>query len=340
MDMERISESLKKFYEYNHINPELYTSDMMEAYTQDKYCDTRIAQDKLRERVDGWLEGFREEDRGYFLDLLEHYHYLSERELKYRLAVLCSYIFDKLRLSEIEKSEVLFVTVPSANGTAGGGDFMRNYLLSVNLEWGIYKGQIISDISRADEDILEGKKAIIFVDDILGTGFSVKETIKVFLERFPKIDKGGYSWGIAGVMVMKSAVRYIKKNAEAMGISLEIYAQEKNYIKSCMKGNYIFDEKVKSEIEEIIIGYEKQIGLNEETGEDFVMGFRACKLLLSFCYNTPNNTLCNFWKYTEKNTPVFPRDKHMRPTIEALKQKKKHYKSNAYLKGCVEHENV
>lgn len=340
MDQERISESINKFYEYNHIDPDQYTADMMEAYTKNKACDARIARDKLREKVEVWIRGFQEADRKYFLKLLENYKYFSERELTYRFALLCKYIFDELEISGVEKHEVLFVTVPSAGGVAGGGDFIRSYLIKVNLEWGIDKNQIISDISKMGEKTLEGRKAIIFIDDIVGTGFSVRKIIVQFLKHFPGINKERYLWGMAGIMVMKSAVRYIKNKVKALGIDLALYVQPENYIRSCMTGNYIFGESEVKQIEEVIKEYEKSIGSDKKTGEDFVMGFRACKLLLSFYYNTPNNTLCTFWKYTEQNNPVFPRDRHIRPTIEMLKKKKAHNRENAYLKGCADRENV
>ena len=71
------------------------------------------------------------------------------------------------------------------------------------------------------------------------------------------------------------------------------------------------------------------------------MGFGKCKILLSFFYNTPNNTLCSFWKCTDKNIPPFPRDKDRRPTLDIIRKRKKRNTDNAYLKGCFDsYENV
>ena len=106
-----------------------------------------------------------------------------------------------------------------------------------------------------------------------------------------------------------------------------------------MTGGYIFKEEEKRKIEKIIEKYEKEIGIEGE--KDFTMGFGKCKILLSFFYNTPNNTLCSFWKRTDKNIPPFPRDKDRRPTLDIIRKRKKRNTDNAYLKGCFDtYENV
>lgn len=60
------------------------------------------------------------------------------------------------------------------------------------------------------------------------------------------------------------------------------------------------------------------------------MGFGRCKLLLAFHYETPNNTLCSFWKATDKNHPVFVRSGYARPSVDDLKKRDKHMQKNAY----------
>lgn len=103
-----------------------------------------------------------------------------------------------------------------------------------------------------------------------------------------------------------------------------------------MIGDYIFKGNEKAKIEKIIEKYEKEIAAEENV----VMGFEGCRILLSFYYNTPNNTLCSFWKYTDKNIPPFPRDKYKRPTLEAIRQKKKKMVNNAYRKGCFDTDGI
>ncbi len=336
MEDKLLLQSLDKFYEKNHIDPSCYTAAPMTAYQENKYLDAKISEDELKEKLFYWSKNFKEDDRQLFLSLFEKYDYISERELEYRLFLLCSFIFNKMELEGIKREEVLFVTVPSENGTGGGGDSIRNHLLTVNMEWGIEKEQIISDISKVNESLLRKRKAIIFMDDIIGTGFTIRGTIDEFLKRFPCILEDAYLWGVSAVLVTSNAIKYLKKKFKSTRLNLKIYVDEENYIKSCMKGNYIFKENEIKEIEKIVRQYEEQIGMNLDSGKNFAMGFRECKLLVSFYYNTPNNTLCSFWKYTEDHIPIFPRDEYMRPTLEELKKRRKHNIKNAYLKGCIE----
>lgn len=341
MDEKQIAKAVRKFYENNRISPQEYTDDQMKAYTENKTYDPKITAEALEKRVVCWIDCFLEEDRKYFLKLMEKYIYISERELKQRFFMLCSFIFEKLAARGIEKHVVLFVTVPSDRGTGSGGDSIRNALLVVNMGWGIHKEQIVSDAGRMKASALEGKKAVIFMDDILGTGFSLRKTIDGFFSRFPQCMSAPCLWGAAGILASKNAVKYIIRKAGSRGISLEAFILPDGYVKSCMKGNYIFSEGEVHEIGQIIQRYEEALGSDEETGESYAMGYRACKLLLSFYYNTPNNTLCTFWKAAEENVPVFPRDKYVRPTIDMLKMSAQHHKNNAYLKGLMDRdENV
>lgn len=332
MNEKQIEESLQKFYKNNNINAEKYTENQTEAYIENKNYDPKIAMPSLWERIDCWIDRFSEEDKQYFLKLFEKYVYISEREFQNRIYNICIYIFEEMKKKGIRKEQILFITVPTTKGITSGGDSIRNALIKVNMGWGIDKEKIVSNVFNTDSSMLKEVKAIVFFDDILGTGFSIRNTMESFFEKNLEIDISEYVWGVSGVLMTHSAIRYIKKKFNG---DLVVYGTPENYIKSCMKGNYIFNEAEVKNIEKIIEGYESEIGIDEENGKNYIMGFRACKLLLSFYYNTPNNTLCSFWKYTKTNLPLFPRDKYMRPTIEALKNKKRHYVNNAYQMGCV-----
>ena len=330
----KTEKSIEQFYKNNNINPNQYAASEAEAYETGKEFNLQIAEEYLNAKVDKWLERFEDEDRQYFLQLLENYIYISEKEYRHRVYILSSYIINQTKKLGIASEEILFISVASCQGTASGGDSLRNALIIGNMEWGIVKQQIISDVSKLPYDILEKSKALVFIDDIIGTGFSIRQTIDNFFAHFPNTNKQQYIWGIAGIMVQKSAVRYLEKNIKKYNVEFHVFVEENNFIKNCFKGNYIFDEKEVKEVEKIIEDYEREIGIDKDSGKSYVMGFRACKLLLSFYYNTPNNTLCSFWKFTDKNVPVFPRDKYIRPTVKYLQENKLHYQKNAYLKGC------
>lgn len=333
----RVIESVDQFYKFNHINSEKYASDQMEAYRENKTYDAQIARADLEEKVGCWIERFNESEREYFFSLFENYNYISENEYKHRIWQLSEAIYEELEEKQIAREEVLFVTVPSPKGVSCGGDQLRSHLLCANLDWGMDKNLIIADIEKMNPGLLGGKKAIVFIDDILGTGFSIRETIENFAEYCGEKNLDDYLIYVTGILITKRAVRYLSKKVRKTKV-FQLQG-EKNSIKNCMTGGYIFKEEEKRKIEKIIEKYEKEIGIEGE--KDFTMGFGKCKILLSFFYNTPNNTLCSFWKCTDKNIPPFPRDKDRRPTLDIIRKRKKRNTDNAYLKGCFDtYENV
>lgn len=46
------------------------------------------------------------------------------------------------------------------------------------------KGQIVSDVEKLDMNSLKDIKAIIFIDDILGTGFSLKNNSTIYTKSY------------------------------------------------------------------------------------------------------------------------------------------------------------
>lgn len=333
----RIVASIEQFYKFNGIKSENYTSNHVEAYVENKKYDPQIARSELEKKIGYWIERFDEQDREYFYSLFENYNYISADEYKYRIWQLSEAIYADVEEKQIKREEVLFVTVASSEGVGSGGDCLRANLLSMNMEWGMDKNLIIADIEKMSPKLLDDKKVIVFIDDILGTGFSVKRTIESFVEHCGEKSLQDCLVYVTGILMTKRAVKYINKKIKKVRVfQLE---KETNSIKSCMTGGYIFKGEEIHKIEKIVEKYEKEIGIEGE--KNFVMGFERCKILLSFYYNTPNNTICSFWKCAGKNIPPFPRDKDRRPTLDAIRKRKKKNTDNAYQKGCLkDYENV
>ena len=86
-------------------------------------------------------------------------------------------------------------------------------------------------------------------------------------------------------------------------------------------------EKI-SNIEKIIEDY-----AIEDRDKKFYMGFEKNQLLVSFYYNTPNNTLSLFWRPTSISVPLFARTSYKRPTIDECRKNKKKLMENAYERG-------
>ena len=103
--------------------------------------------------------------------------------------------------------------------------------------------------------------------------------------------------------------------------------------KKLLKGDVIFDSKEYKHVIEVIKKYEKII-------DSYDMGFDKCKLTISFYYNTPNNTLCNFWEYSDIHTPLFERRSQTRPSVNNLKTRKSNNEINAYLQKAIKNETI
>lgn len=220
--------AVERFYECNHIQPEKMASDPVEAYMEGKDYDPQIVREDLERRIQCWSERFDENERAYFYSLFENYCYISEKEYKYRILQLCQAIYASLWEKQIRKEEVLFVTVPGSKGVGSGGDSLRSQLLCMNLDWGMDKRQIISDIERMDPSLLDNKKAIVFIDDILGTGFSVRETVEKFRDRCAGKNLDGYVIYVTGILITKRAARYIRNKTKVRVFELP---EGKNSIK-------------------------------------------------------------------------------------------------------------
>lgn len=332
--MEKSIESvLGNFYANNNIHPENYTDSMEDAYLNNKKYDIKISLPVLKSNVEKWVQEFELQDKEYFLKLLEQFTYLTQDALAYRMSKLCDCLFSKLMTLGIEKSKVLFVVIESKSGIKSGADEMASNLWNVNRINDLKKSQIITAFSKVKKEKIKNAGVIIFLDDILATGFTMREQIDMFLERFGDVCDQTKLCYFTGVLATKSAINYVKKKMRTKAIKVEPFIQEEQLIKSAFKGDYIFGNDIVKGVEHIIRKYEDMISSynNEEDGIDFSMGFRQCKLLLAFHYETPNNTLCSFWKATDKNHPIFERSEYSRPSIDTLKKRKSHMANNAYL---------
>ncbi len=309
-------EALKAFYEKNGIDPARVSNQYDDSY------DERLAE--LPDRVDQWLSGIQEEDREIFLTLLSRYTYLRPAECRGRYHDILVMLGKRLAALGIRLCEVLFVTVEAGGAYASGGDNVRADILSRNL-MRLTKKQVVAILSRMEAQDLKPYRAVVFVDDIVGSGFSLWKAIRTFHEQFPTANQALF---FASIAPRKKGIVHIQKNCKKYRINIEpLYKPEWVLKEAVAKGTPAYRQ---------LEPYEKAVGkyLTEE-GISFFMGFWQSKLSVSFYYNTPNNTLCTFWRIGEKMSPLFYRnaDQPPRPSIEELRAKKQWGCDQAYCFG-------
>lgn len=280
----------------------------------------------LPERLDCWLSGMAEEDHDVFLTLFSQYTYLTPAQCRLRYRIILKLLEKELEHLKISWWETLFVSIEAGDAYASGGDNVRSDLLGC---WPglLYQEQVVAAQSRLEANAVSDYRAIVFLDDISGSGFTLWSAMRSFFERFPEAKAEGrmrlfYSCIVPGKKGIKHIERQCRRNGiVAKGLYLQAWLQSPAFEKN-------------SKPYQEICPYENITG-NYLTGEDksFFMGFRKNRLLVSFYYNTPNNTLSTFWRFTPYLLPPFDRSGNQpmsRPKIEAMKSKSRRMRMGAY----------
>lgn len=325
-----VEKAITAFYTKNDIQDTLYAESEEEHYTTGKLFDYRIARPLLKGRLSEWLEGFEEEDRVYFLRLFESFTYITAVEFEYRMSQLCREIYAELGKEGILREEVLFVLTESQTGVKSGSTEISSALWKVN-HGELEKKQIIEAYSKMEACNVIEARAVVFIDDILATGVTLMNTVEAFFTRFPYENFTNTKFYYTSIAWKKRAVKLIKKDLAARADKpvLTAFLPEKagKELVSAFKSGCFRPEERKL-AEQKVARYEAEIG--QDGDKSYAMGYGQSKLLLAFAYETPNNTLCSFWKYSDRNRPVFARSGQKRPSVSDLRGKKKHMQNNAY----------
>ena len=310
--------ALKVFYETNEIDP-IHVADPL-----DECYDKRLAE--LPRRVDQWLLGVEPEDREIFLNLLSKYCYLRRPQCQLRYGQILSLLRDRLSELQLDLSNVLVVTVEAGGPCASGGDNVRSDLRYRNLET-LSKNQIIAVQAKLKEEDLATYRAVLFLDDVIGSGVTMWSSIQQLYKRFP-VWLGRQKIFCAGIAPRKKGIDHVTKNCKNAQIPIE-WLYDPTWVQDPA---FCFGSPEYKKLER----YEKIIGeYMTEPGKSCFMGFNKNRLLLSFYYNTPNNTLSTFWRIGVEMEPPFYRDGNQvgRPHLDDLRKRKAQLSKQAYLFG-------
>lgn len=324
-----IKKAILKFEDKNNIKIDNYYA---KECPKDRLAlkDNYIGKDILVKRINEWLEiCSNDAERKCLLELLEEYLYFPQNKFNEEIQRLT----DNLQSQGIELKETLFVTFPSKRGVASGGNHVSAALVLATMgECG--KENIITDVERATDDLrarIAEYKYIVFLDDIIGSGMTLNSNIENFLGRFSFKDE--VIFFVAFLCGREKKVREKVKQFENR------YKKEFNSIilhplKKCLSETERTNKeekiknisKIEKEIEKFAIA---------DRNKTYYMGFQQNQLLVSFYYNTPNNTLSLFWRPTSISVPLFMRTSYIRPTIDECRRNKQKLARNAYERGTM-----
>lgn len=324
---EDVINSVSLFERNNGIKIENYYS---RKRPKDKFAikDNYVGEDVFLERIEEWLEICSKKiERKYLLQLLNEYLYFPKDKFDFEV----ERIIDCLREDQVDLKRALFVTFSSKKGTASGGDSISSALTVATMGISV-KENIITDVERATKTLMERirqYKYIVFVDDVIGSGMTLNTNVSAFFKRF-EFDENVivYIAALCGRKnkIDKKAKQFTKRyNKEFRSILL--YPLKKSldeYDKS--------DKSIRYEVVSIIENKIDKYAL-EEKEKTFFLGFEKNQLLVSFYYNTPNNTLSLFWRPSEISVPLFTRTSYKRPTIDDCRKNKQKLQKNAYERG-------
>lgn len=316
------NKALELFYSYNHINIKTASDPMDGNY------DPRI--DGLSAQVDRWLDNIPPEHHDLLLTLLSQYRYLTVPVCQMRYVRIVELLKKQIQ-GRCSINQVLFLVVESKSGTASGGDNVSCDLRSRNYP-DVAKLQIIKAQSRLTMEKLREFRAVVFVDDVVGSGITLWGAIAHFRDRFPSIFHGANRPMLfySGIVLRKNGVKHINSNCRKKGIPITPLFDSKWYEKPAFPENSA-DFKTLEALEKLVGEY-----MIVDPEKSFFMGFCKNRLLVSLHYNTPNNTLSCFWRTTPDNVPPFPRDGDQppeRPTLSGMQEQTRRMRSSAYAFG-------
>ena len=311
--------ALEEFYSKNNIN-HLLVSDKESAEFDNMLFD-------LDCKIDKWLSYIDESDREIFCQVLSKYTYLTETACQKRYEKIVDNLLNHLRSFDISLDKVLFITVESKNGTKSGSEHICADFYKRNRVKGIQKSQMISSFSRFNIASIRKYQAIVFLDDIVGSGFTLSNAIHNVIETLKdEVDSLSTIHLYAACLVLSTrGKRMIDRNAKKGSYEITWLIDETYYAQKMFKTN--------STEYEVFEKYEYLIDDYINDNKSYFMGFEKGKLGISFHYNTPNNTLSTFWCETDINKPPFKRDgdqPQKRLKINDLKQIKQQTDYNAY----------
>ncbi len=259
------------------------------------------------DHVRSWLEQFgRQSDQRLMFRLLEGVTFYSEDAIRSKMheahGIVTRGIIDRRSHKQVKKWPGILVSYLDGPGKSGAR-FAKlyideNQMYNENL---VERGHLKEALGKH-----ESLEAVVFVDDFVGTGKSVREYLAKFVSecwdvisaRKPKVffvAACGFATG------EKIIVDYIEQiNIEARVHLCEVF--DESYICFGDKSRVFMDPKERTKALEIA---EKQ-GLI--LCKPAPLGYENSQALIVFSHNCPNNTLPILWEKSRTWVPLFRRD--------------------------------
>ena len=280
-------------------------------------CNKYLWENRLSEKkIIMWLENFKGEffdeliEKEFALDLLKHFLYYSEREIRYLCNAALS-LFKYEKIKEDPKRYLRANTNLLLNAFLQGciysyigylSESSSHLLYPFRQECNIPLRQIIEPEKMSTEKVEEcfsKNCALVFLDDFCGTG---QTGFKFWKSHAREIRKNHPNIKIyyLTLVAMKIGISRIEKHTDFKMISPVVLNENYRVFSS---SSIVFPDRKRREIaKEICRSYGERL-----EGKDCACGFGNSQVLVGFHHNIPDNTLPVLWSDTNGWEPLFRR---------------------------------
>ncbi|TWD92208.1 hypothetical protein FB550_12020 [Neobacillus bataviensis] len=254
----------------------------------------------IEDKVNRWINQFNVEDQSLFLYLFTNLRYFDTLNIKewYRKA------YEEYKLIESDYMNSIYMPIGSFGGIMNGAIHMLHEFDSVKL--GISRKRIAQEPSLFNNSFkTNDAKNLVLLDDIIGTGDTLMDFI-IRCSTDPNTCKLFHNKKIYifSMVMSKEARSRILRDLGYLGY-------ESNIISKCIIDKSLdieisfANEEDREKAKQIVRSYEKKVASDPL----YIMGYKKSQALISFYFNTPNNTFSTFWESCEEKPwySVFPR---------------------------------
>lgn len=272
-------------------------------------------------KIDKWLNQFEESEKDIILELLKHFKYYTSRKLNKAVINLYQTFIETYGENA---DKVVFIPVHKDFGVGFSDEFFNKFWISNNIKDSAEKNiyQLLEQGNNFDK--------IAILDDYSGSGKTIKRTIQKCIDLNLKCKDTIFY--VLVIQISISACERIKNFAKDQGIEIRIInlkTEEKAFENESIFTRDVSDKK-KDEYFRICI--------NHNINKEYILGFDKTQALISFKYNTPNNTLGIFWSEGDDFFAIFKRHKVKETTLSNIQKDAKRRK-NERSKGIIKNHN-
>ena len=270
----------------------------------------------FKRKLPQYLEQLSPQMREILSKLLEYFDYYSHQIVNGYLRQLHTEV---MSCENVELGNSVFCVLKSQRGTINSS---YEYLIEYRHLNGISKYSIVPDLHDLTSEYLDNIENMILIDDFCGSG----KTFIDYLETNKEIFLGKHVIYIV-IHMMKEALERIQEYAIENQMNIDVISS-----KSSEKAFSITDDL--GEKRECFKVEAQKLGLRKDTD---IYGYSCTESLVAFFNDTPNNTLGIFWKNTDKNDALFPRNQEEKPAWMKLKENRKHRMESNYVRKKAEY---